>query len=181
MSTTRSGRTVKLTDRSRLYKLGQFQDERNEVQTKLYSQLNEIRSFINSEDSNQDVNKIISKAECLQNLYRQFLLLHGKCQILLSTDERSDEEKLAEKVDLDVCNHQVRYNSWLNSKCHNSSSKGSSKTSHKSKSSKKTSRSRSSQSLSDKLAFEKAKLAELKVEKEFRGQLEEKRKELEEL
>ena len=175
MSTAgRSGRSVQLTEKGSSYKLGLYQEQRAESQSKVYVQIKLLVDIIKP-DEEIDKDFVFQEAEKLKRLHKEFSALHAKCQILLEGEEgRLEEDLIAEKVDQDV---DTIYTSWLS--LHHVSPTTSrkapllkSKSSKSSRSSKRSSK--SSTRLSDKLAEERARLAELKIETIYRSELEKK-------
>ena len=82
----------------------------------------------------------MKQADVVQQLSQDFMIVHGKSQILIAEgDDGEVEDVAANKVDEDVHHIRTRYNSW----------------------------SRSSKGISEKLAVERAKLVEIKVAREF--------------
>ena len=159
-----------------------FQEERADAQTKVYNQIKILGDIIKLDDE-IDKDYIYQQAEKLRKLRKEFSALHAKCQILLEgEEERTEEEKIAEKVDQDV---ETIHASWLSE--HQLSppvvKKASSQRTRTSRFSK-SSRSRSSKSsgrLSEKLAEEQTKLAALQIETRHRSAVQKKKMELEEI
>ena len=99
-----------MTAKGRLYKLGLFQEERADAQTKVYNQIKVLGDIIKLDDD-IDRDYIYEQAEKLKRLHREFSTLHAKCQILLEgEEERTEEDRIAEKVDQDV---ERIHASWL--------------------------------------------------------------------
>ena len=160
-----SGRPIHPTERGRLFQLGNVQEERSAIQRKFYNQLKAVNGMLECEPEHLDM---VEEADKLEKLYQEFTVLYGKCQVLISEDCREEEDKIAEKVDEDMHRHKQMYRAWLMQRYPSSQSKShrSSRKSVRSKSS------RSSKCLSEMLALEKAKLAELKIEIEHRETIE---------
>ena len=113
----------------------------------------------------------MKQADVVQQLSQDFMIVHGKSQILIAEgDDGEVEDVAANKVDEDVHHIRTRYNSWLSKHQQSSYPPKSNKTKSSrssSKSSYRSSRSRSSKGISEKLAVERAKLVEIKVAREF--------------
>ena len=56
----------------------------------------------------------VSTTDVLQKKFKQFMVYHGKCQILIQNEQtRLKDNELAEKVDKEVHNISRRCNSWI--------------------------------------------------------------------
>ena len=189
MAVSRFGREINHTEKGRLYNLGCHQENWCETQQKLYQQLRLVKELIESEDSvTADVVKECGK---LQTLYQEFMRWHAKCQLLLSSDERSIDERIGEEVDNKFTSLKNQYATWLTSRSMNEENKSVSPKSSvrvpkavSFKSSVRASRASSKSSsksshLSSKIAEEKAKIAELQVQASYQNRIEEKKRELE--
>ena len=69
------GRTIIPTDKGRLFQLGKLQKQRNDVQKKLYIELNNLKSMIDSDDQ-QNASDVMKQADNVQHLSREFMILH---------------------------------------------------------------------------------------------------------
>ena len=153
-------RSRALTERGRLYKIGECQRRRSQLEAKIRTQLLVVETLI--EDNRVD--KLSEEIQLTENLFTEYSRVHSKCQILIQSGVEEDDAHSTESIDR-------RFNSIRRkvSELLDSSSKSERKTDRQSKSkSLKSSRKGSSiRSIASHIAKEKARIAELQVEAEF--------------
>ena len=153
-------RSRALTERGRLYEIGECQRRRSQLEAKIRTQLLVVETLI--EDNRVD--KLSEEIQLTENLFTEYSRVHSKCQILIQSGVEEDDAHSTESIDR-------RFNSIRRkvSELLDSSSKSERKTDRQSKSkSLKSSRKGSSiRSIASHIAKEKARIAELQVEAEF--------------
>ena len=169
--TSSTGRLLKMTEKGRLHQLSICRGERSRVQLKLNEAIYSLKQLALGEM--KETEEVTTVHEQIQSLHKEFLTFHAKCLILVEAAEGASEEQVGESMDSEVKLINGVYRNWINSVQPRSSRSRSSRSSRS-----RSSHSKSS-SLSSKLAQEKARLAELKVEQTFKTKLEMKRTELE--
>ncbi|XP_066922156.1 uncharacterized protein [Clytia hemisphaerica] len=144
------------------------------IHSDLYTQLNVIDTIINSEEYNID--RASGEQDLFLDLYRRFQVSHGKCEVLLSEEDKPSFIKDAFKVEEEVTAISELFKQWTHSRRAES-------TKSKSRSSKSKSRSSKSSksSLSAKAADERARLAALTVDNEYQQNLDKKKLEYDQL
>ena len=166
---TKPVRSRCLTEKGRLYELGESQKRRSQLDTKIRTQLRELEFLI--EDNK--VEDLRSEFEVTDQLFREYLKVHSKCQILLQpVDDRDDFSTASIDKRLTSMRRKVaevleESNDLGRNIDETTKSNKKSLGSHKSRTIKSSERSRSSRSISIHIAMEKAKLAELQIEAKF--------------
>ena len=166
------------TEKGRLYDLDLYQSQRCKIEKQLRRKLQSLEAIIERKDAKTAEKEI----KTVDELFSQFMELHGKCMMLISDDQNSNPllcDEFAEKLDKDVHLLKRKYYEWIQSppsKVPEKQEMDSARSKHSSKSSKKSSARQSSGRQSTKSSRssirqaaieERARIAELKLEAEF--------------
>ena len=106
----RSQRLRVPTEKGRLLKLRNLQQKRNKLSTLIYKELKEVDELIQC----NNLPEATERASQIQKLFESYMTAHCQCQLLITNvEERSQEDREADKVDRDVYHHRKHYLSWL--------------------------------------------------------------------
>ena len=112
--TQRSQRLRVPTEKGRLLKLGNLQQKRNKLSTLIYKELKEVDELIQC----NNLPEATERASQIQKLFESYMTAHCQCQLLITNvEERSQEDREADKVDRDVYHHRKHYLSRVTLKC----------------------------------------------------------------
>ena len=175
------GRLIKMTEKGQTLHLQKLLSQRKDDRSNLYTQLNVIDTIIKSDE--YDIERASGEHDLFLDLYRRFQVTHGKCEVLLSDEDKPSFDKDACKVEEDVTATSELFKNWRRSKRGESTKSRSSKStkSRSTKSTKSRSSKSSKSSLSAKAAEERARLAELMVDNQYQSDLDRKKLEYDQL
>jgi hypothetical protein len=115
---TSQPRSRTLTERARLYMLGQAQRERDKLIKLIYQKLVKINQIMSSDKIVPEV--VQKESNELDMLFQDFMTKHSSCHMLIQagcedtvTADISDLNFSADKLGRDVCLSKQRINSWL--------------------------------------------------------------------
>lgn len=158
----RGKRQISMTEKGRLYKLGLLQIQRAEHEESIHRQLSLLNCMLDSESV--EIDSAISK---LDDLFCSFLDIHSRCQALMVADDEMEYESVT-RLDREVCEIKKRYHDRQAEDFQKKILNDQKSIKSSVKDSKHSSGSSRSSSSSKKAALkERAKLAELEVERKF--------------
>lgn len=172
MSYTQPDRQVRLrslTERGRLYELGENQRRRGQLDNRIRTQL--IRMELSIEDNRFE--GLINEFDVVDKLFSEYMKCHAKCQILIQSGVDDVDNYSTASIDRKVTFIKRKMAEVLDESgdlLHKASNdKEATKVEHTSRRSVKSGSTRmsSSKSILSQMAKERAKLAELQVEAEF--------------
>ena len=164
----REHRERTLTEKGRLYELSRIEESRDSVKRKISMKLDDMSDHVQ-----HSRHVMLRQDVALLDMYmKEYLLLHAKCQLLMDTEDRSDQDGAVDNFEKEVMDRKRHFIGWLSQfQVENESNHGSDKSKNaksvllsKPNSRKSTT---SSQRSRDRLLKEKARLEELKIEAEF--------------
>uniref|UniRef100_A0A7M5X7F7 Uncharacterized protein n=1 Tax=Clytia hemisphaerica TaxID=252671 RepID=A0A7M5X7F7_9CNID len=128
------GRLIKMTEKGQALHLQKLLSQRKDDRGHLYTQLNVIDTIINSEEYNID--RASGEHDLFLDLYRRFQVSHGKCEVLLSEEDKPSFIKDAFKVEEEVTAISELFKQWTHSRRAESTKSKSRSSKSKSRSSK---------------------------------------------